>query len=463
MDTQDSSKISVADIPPDVLYRIVEISLWTHLPEPIASQLDAIKFLSSFPPYNFAQTCRSWRNTVSTSKTLWSSIFLSLDSLDGDVWDALTWRINCHLERAGNLPLTLFLRLSSWHIYHSIRSSEFIALLLSRRTTWKRIALYVEGPIISTISLGVKDLQMLEEIHIGSSVKLAIEKSTFPSLKYLELEGLPSSNTMDWLQVSPNLQELSFLNIPESWVSQSASPANTNSFPFLRTLCITRANESSPPVRDMRSQSFVACVLNSITAHALTVLDLYLYSIDSHEALYHFLQRSSPPLEVLRLDVQSVVQEDEITRQQLVSIAFSFVPSVRELRYRGDPNALLCPEHIIRMLTATRGIPVAIPILLPELEHLELIDVVVPIHLLVYIVELRRQPKNRTLKSVSFLGCYAQPPRRMSIYEVGAELGNFEPSDDVSQLPATLSAMGKFVSEGLELRVQQVIPDNDGV
>ncbi|KLO05784.1 hypothetical protein SCHPADRAFT_712603 [Schizopora paradoxa] len=456
MDVQVSSKLSIADIPPDVVHRVVEISLLTHLPEPIGSRADAIKFFSSVPPYNFALTCRNWRNTVLSSDSLWSSLSLSLDLPDDEVWNAMKWKIDKHLAKARNIPLTLFLRLSRRHNDRFLKAREVIAFLHSRRLMWKRVVLDVEAPIIFRFALGIKDLQLLEEIRVGSSVMVATANSGLPSLKCLELVGLPSSYTMDWLPISPNLRELSFLNIPLSyasfWESHSARSSNARSFSFLRTLRITRAEEPSPPARESHLASFVACLLNSITSHALTVLDLYLYSLDSHQALFNFLCRCSPPLEALGLDVHFVVQGDEIEREELLIHALLCVPSVRKLRYRGDLDGMVVPEVLVRALSFAGD--ESNPPLLPELEHLELVNVAAELPLFFKMVKVRHPPKTRTLKSMSLLGCFAKAPGMMS--NVREELGTFEPGDDVTQLPASLSALGKFVSAGLELKMKQI-------
>ncbi|KLO05781.1 hypothetical protein SCHPADRAFT_712509 [Schizopora paradoxa] len=464
MVVQDSSMISIADLPPDVLYRIVEVSLPSALPKPISSRADAIKFFSSTPPYSFAFTCRAWQNTVLSSHSLWSSIFLSFDLPDSADINALRRRINRHLDRAGKTPLTISLRLSSKY-NHCFDSYNIIAFLRTRRPTLKRVALYVGEPINSMIALGIKDLHLLEELHIGCSISIAIEKSTLPTLKRLELEGPTSSFTMCWLRISPNLQELSFINIPPSYVRpwDSRNGSDANLFPFLRTLRVTRGNEAGPSVPVVMSMSFSGCVLNSITSDALTVLDIYLYSLDSHQALLDFLRRSMPPLEVLGLDVHFITPGDEADREWLVVHAFSCVPSVRELRYRGDLDVTVCPGVVMRILSSrlkhegTSSLQ-----FLPELEHLQLTNVVASAHSFISIVNTRRQQENRALKMVSLLGCFAKPQGALTS-EVREELGTFEPGDDASQLPAALSALREFVSEGLELRVERSISDDNGV
>ncbi|KLO11226.1 hypothetical protein SCHPADRAFT_975766 [Schizopora paradoxa] len=284
-----------------------------------------------------------------------------------------------------------------------------------------------------------------------------------PSLKRLELEGLPLYHTMDWFGVSSNLQELSFLNVPLSyrppWIPENDS--NIIPLEFLRTLRISRARGTTPIPEVVNSLGLAASILSYITSRALRVLDLYLDSFDCHQALVHFLRRSSPPLEFLSVQVHFIRHGDEEDRERLVVDAFSCVPSVRRLRYRGDPNVTVCPEIVVRMLSrnldgdSSSGI-------LPEIEHIELVDVVASIQTFVDIANVRCQPlaDMRTLKSVSLFGCFAKAPGEL-ISMLREELGNFEPGDDISQLPASLSALGKFITDGLQFRTKQSPSDDE--
>ncbi|KLO05783.1 hypothetical protein SCHPADRAFT_712600 [Schizopora paradoxa] len=462
MEVQNSLMRSMVDIPLDVIHRIFEVSLPTSLPESISTRADAIKFFSSTPPYNFAFTCRAWRDVALSSHSLWSSMFFSFDLPGSEDINALRLKIVRHLDRAGQTPLTIFLRLSSRYNSRPLHSRHIIFLIHSRRATWKRVFLDVDAPIISTFTLGVGGLQLLEEIRIGSSVKLSVQESTLPSLKCLELEGLAWFDSLVWLGVAPNLQELGILNVPltsmNPWMPQNFF--HRSSLRLLRTLRITRAKRTAQIPRVVFPVGLAAGVLSHITCHALCVLDLYLDKIDCHRTLVDFLHRSSPPLEVLGLDVHFVTQGDEEDREQLVVDAFSCVPSVRKLRYRGDLDATACPEIVVRGLSRNLDGDSSSRIL-PELEVLELVDVVASIHPFIDIVKVRCQSRvdTQALKSVSLFGCFAKPPGELMLME-REELGNFEPGDDFSQLPASLSALGEYISAGMEFRMKQVL-DND--
>ncbi|KLO05779.1 hypothetical protein SCHPADRAFT_946620 [Schizopora paradoxa] len=181
MDSRGSPEISISNISPDVLHRIVETSLPMSLPDPISSRAAAIEFFSSTPPYNSALTCRAWRDVVLSSYSLWSSLFLSFDLPDREDCDVLRRKIRRHLQRAGNAPLTIFLQLSSRYSGYYIRFDDIVHLIYTYRSTWKRTALDMDTSIISSMVLDLADLKFLEELYIGSSIKLKIFESIIPS------------------------------------------------------------------------------------------------------------------------------------------------------------------------------------------------------------------------------------------------------------------------------------------
>ncbi|KLO11222.1 hypothetical protein SCHPADRAFT_483060 [Schizopora paradoxa] len=460
MNSCDSSEISIANIPPDVLHRIVEISLPSSLPDPISSRVDASKFFTSTPPYSFALTCRAWRNVVLTSHILWSSLFLSFDLPREKDCAALIRMIDRHLDRAGRVPLICHLRLSSRYDDSIVRSRKIVMCLCARQTTWKRIALYMGARICRTIVLDVKDLKLLEELYVDNSVRFLKCGLNMPSLTHLELNGCPAICTMDWFRLTPNLKDLRFSNVPTYTFSPwfILEGGNTVILPELQSLYIHRASESSPFLLidlPMDMPSLAAGVLNRVTCHALTALQVILDSEECDRALLQFLQRSKPPLEVLNLDVRVIPQANEYLREEMVLRALACVPSVRELRLRWDMNIQACPGHIMRVLSLQQNVK----LLLPALEIIELTNVIAPLMTFVDTIYVRCRAENRTLKSVSFFDCYSKSTG-LPMSE-RRELGDFESGGSVLQVPIMFEKIQDFVSDGLEFRIVSAFTQGD--
>jgi len=451
-----------AQLPVDALYRVFELSLPTALPPTMSPNAVAIFFCTT-SPYNIMHVCRSWRDLVLSSPSFWSTFVFSFFCPTFRALEALKQLTVMHMQRSQNLPLIFSIELRG--AYNMSLLGELIALLVKEQTRWKKVHLHIiPVPVIKT-RLNIGYLSLLEELYLNSSSAYTYIPSittsgpshpcVLNSLTRLELGVPPGYNTetLHWLLVSPNVQELNIFNRPEcsSDSSSTRSLHHDNSMahidlPNLRTM------RAGGPDHDRAfvTSALAASVLTRTTCVSLTELQVHLNSPGFDDALYEFFRRSTPLLDIFHMEICIELHPShgrwEIHPARIFD-ALALVPTVRDfsvgLDWRGDIGVFL--KAMTR--TCDPGGPNAPFAILPALERLEVVqrhtNTSAPQH--VDLVAARWRSHNRTLKAVRI--------RRSELFAPVTTFKMVKLDDNPTSLPAELAALKPFISEGLQLEV----------
>ncbi len=211
--------INKTALPDDVLQEIYFLALPTSYPSPVEDNSTST-LITSTPPYNISRVCRSWRNLVLSSPSLWSSFFLSFSNPSDETLKLLVRLIEQHLRRSNELPLTSFVRLEGE--YNCSLSQAIAALLSVHQRRWKRVSIWFETGVgndvipIPKIQLFVESVALLEELHVSFSTEYIVTSNTgrslsnsLPALTHLDLHTVcERREAVRWLELAPNLKEL---------------------------------------------------------------------------------------------------------------------------------------------------------------------------------------------------------------------------------------------------------------
>ncbi len=471
-----------------VLHRIFEFSLPTSLPSP-TDRNTVSKFFATTPPYNIASVCRSWRDLVVSSPSLWSKFFFSLSDPEDRTLKTTKHLIELHLQRSRNAPLTCFVNLTG--TYETSLSQEIVTLLSKHQGRWRRVSLhfYADGMREYTVDadgrsvpyircaipvpkthLIVEDLGLLEEFRVTFSPKYitpipSSPQTIHPSLTRLELQVPPGYNdrVLSWLMLSPNVQELDVVNCPKySCISSSAhSSRNEKDIHTMRLANLRSMRAGSYDLgANYPGSALAATVLAHTTCPSLIELDLHLNSVGFDDVLFNFFHRSAPRLEILHLDVNSRLlsgfdrSEWEMQPGRIFD-ALALVPTLREFSVEWsetnqDAIGVLFLALARTCIAGDRSSPF---VLLPTLERLELIDSYASSSQYVDLIASRWCSPLRTLNAVKLSYCSVALPYSSWKFK---SLPAFKPGDDLERLPDELKVIKTFVNEGLRLEIQSL-------
>ncbi len=135
--------ILIHKLPTDVFHRIFILLLPS--PDTKSSPTDEAavsKFFKSTAPYNISLVCRSWREFVLSTASLWSEFSLSFSDPSSYTLQQAKSLIAQHLRRSRNLPLTGSVMFKG--TFDEMITRTIAALLVAHQKRWRRVALWFE-------------------------------------------------------------------------------------------------------------------------------------------------------------------------------------------------------------------------------------------------------------------------------------------------------------------------------
>lgn len=198
----------INNLPPELLAEIISLTL----PEPVRG--DAIQLhrdnIDRIAPRNFLAVCQHWRSIVLTTQRLWTRLALQLDhASDNDAPNAARL-LQQHLDRSGELPLSIFFR-SINNIYHMSRrfQVEINRTLFPSQRRWEDVQMETTGLgfSVDVSQLTVSPLRELRLRYLFSSPVGIGEGSLLINLVVLSLFSC-SPPFLKILPLAPNLESL---------------------------------------------------------------------------------------------------------------------------------------------------------------------------------------------------------------------------------------------------------------
>ncbi len=463
-------------LPIDVFHQIFTLVLPTSHPSPVDNHL-APKFFATTEPYNTICVCRSWRNLVLSSPSLWTSFFLSFINPSDDTLKHVTRAIDQHLQRSHDLPLTMFLRLEGR--YSVSLSQAIVSLLSSHQRRWRRVGIWFEtnsgtpglAPVpIPRIQLFIEDLAFLEELQLSFSTEYIITSSTgrslcnaLPSLTHIELLAPREPREgMRWIDLAPNLKELNLIYCADYNSDYKIEPSYPPSYENVGVIHqshmthLRLTNQTQLPVVS-RGAKFM---LDHMSCPALTEFHVDLGVGCNGRVLCDFLRRSmqAPGLEIFVLSLTSVLSRVPLVDPDTIFEALAYMPSLRtfRLRWTSHWSGMDAVLYALAARTSNPSTPTTSALafnlnLLPALENLEFASTFIPSSPFIHLVTARWRAHNRTLKRVRLFRCVGM----VEPFRSDDTFSEFDSKkDNLYRLPEYWRALKLSIEQGLHFVVE---------
>ncbi len=496
---QAGTTTKINDLTSDLLYRIFKflLAIPTQNSDPSwTSRKYESDFFNCTAPYNIARVCRTWRELVLATASIWNDISLAFPHPSDLLLDQTKVFISQHLSRSRNLPLTCDITFSG--TFDQQESRTIAKLITDQQMRWRSVKLwfdvkpetvfadgcslydsfflassyttYIPVPIDNLV-LFTEDLGQLKELSINYASQYRIsansnnsEPGTLPSLKCLTLELAEDYGKLtQWLKVAPNITELNLHFYSEylkerNLRSQDPLEIPTLHMVTLQTLTVGSAlYENHDSGRAPTAAKASAFVVRFLTCPALKEIRLYLKEDTCVLHLHNFFLRSTPPLQYLDislLDGRSSVDDQPMLGARIID-SLALLPLLSELRLRlphlYDAGPLLqaltqtCANH-----SSTHGLMSTTTfVLLPALEHIDLWCVCAPPSQFVDLVSARWRARGRILQSFTLSNCIGRSPGAQAI----SKFPKFGSSDDLSRLCEEWAVLKDCISEGLYFEI----------
>ncbi|KLO11224.1 hypothetical protein SCHPADRAFT_942278 [Schizopora paradoxa] len=469
-------------LPSEILLCIFLISLRssTSFLKPSDDKAAVEKHFTTTTPYNVSGVCRSWREFVVSSASLWAEFSILLNHPSPRTLDHAKSVISLHLERSRDLLMSCSIAIFGF--FRVDTTHEIASYIALHQRRWRKLQLlFRREPITpssganfevrsesssglsrfsrndyddaAVVNLFTGELNYLEELSINraslfgvwDSKELGLPKPV-PSLRRLSLEMPGRFDKLAlWLSLVPNIEELdlSFYHSDPRWYR---SDSNTLQIPTIRLYHLRRITVNHGILRGsdyntLESSRASTFVLRCLACPSLTELSVRVPAHICVRYLHEFFLRSSPPLRTLDLYVAMGVPafigaEGETMVMDGIVELLVLLPTIA--------NLVLTSRHfegvgrLIQKLCS--------PTLLPCLAHVDFSISGAETSQFVELVNSRWSASERALQSVVLRSCNTHMIRTSRFPSRGLH-------DDHSSLPEEWVGLKACIEEGLQFEV----------
>ncbi len=141
-------------------------------------------------PYNIVCVCRSWRELVLSTASLWNDVSLAFSHPPNRTLEQTKFFFRQHLSRSRNLPLTCHVKLDGE--FDERISCTMATLLAGHQKRWRSVKLWFDlesyaRPIpipVPIIDLSLEGLGQLEELNYAAQYRISATSNNIEPVLY---------------------------------------------------------------------------------------------------------------------------------------------------------------------------------------------------------------------------------------------------------------------------------------